>query len=87
LPEGLAAEIDAAAWVVLPIFRLIAERGHVEVDEMRRVFNLGIGMIALAGSVDESVLAGLDEPPVRIGRVVTRAGGDAVRFVGEHRGL
>lgn len=87
LPEGMAAEIDATAWEVLPIFRLIAERGSVDVDEMRRVFNLGIGMIAFAGSVDEGALAELDEPPVRIGRVVPRAGGDPVRFVGEHRGL
>ena len=87
LPDGLAAEIDASAWEVLPIFRLIAERGPVDIDEMRRVFNLGIGMIALAGPVEESVLAGLQEPPLRIGRVVARAGGDTVRFVGEHRGF
>ena len=87
LPGGMAAEIDASAWEVLPIFRLIAERGSVDVDEMRRVFNLGIGMIAFAGEVDEGALASLDEPPVRIGRVVPRAGGAAVRFTGEHRGL
>jgi phosphoribosylformylglycinamidine cyclo-ligase len=87
LPEGLAAEIDASSWEVLPIFRLIARRGSVELAEMRRVFNLGIGMIAMAGAVDPSRLEGLAEPPVRIGRVVARAGGDSVRFVGEHRGL
>ncbi|RKZ12764.1 phosphoribosylformylglycinamidine cyclo-ligase [bacterium] len=87
LPEGLAAEIDASAWEVLPIFRLIASRGPVDVDEMRRVFNLGIGMIAFAADVDESALAGLAEPPVRIGKVVARAGGETVRFLNEHRGL
>lgn len=87
LPDGVAVEIDAATWDVLPIFRLIAERGPVDVDEMRRVFNLGIGMIAITGTVDASALEGLDEPPIRIGRVVPRAGGEVVRFVNEHRGL
>lgn len=87
LPEGMAVDIDAGAWEVLPVFRLIAERGAVDVEEMRRVFNLGIGMIALAGRVDESALQGLDEPPVRIGSVVPRAGGAPVRFEGSHRGL
>ena len=87
LPENCAAEIDAGSWDVLPIFRLIAERGGVDVDEMRRVFNLGLGMVAIVPALGPKALDGLAHPPVRIGRVVERDGGEPVRFTGTHRGL
>lgn len=46
LPEDTVAVLDGArAWP--PIFRLIADGGPVELSEMRRTFNLGIGMIAM----------------------------------------
>jgi phosphoribosylamine--glycine ligase/phosphoribosylformylglycinamidine cyclo-ligase len=47
LPSDLDARISAAAWQVPAIFRLIQSRGDVEVREMYRVFNMGIGMIAV----------------------------------------
>ncbi len=46
LPHGLEARIDWAAWERPPVFAWLAERG-VEEDELRRVFNLGIGMCAV----------------------------------------
>jgi phosphoribosylformylglycinamidine cyclo-ligase len=49
LPSGLRAVIDRRAWEVPPIFRLIQERGRVPDDEMWRVFNMGIGMVLVAG--------------------------------------
>jgi len=45
LPDGLVAEIDWAAWERPPVFRWLAR--HVEEDELRRVFNLGIGYLAV----------------------------------------
>ncbi len=47
LPPGLSAYIDARAWEIPPIFRLIEERGKVPREEMFRVFNMGIGMIVI----------------------------------------
>ena len=47
LPEGCAARVRSAAWEVPPFFRLLQEKGGVSDDEMRRTFNLGIGMIAI----------------------------------------
>jgi phosphoribosylformylglycinamidine cyclo-ligase len=41
LPDGLCAEIDWGAWERPLVFRWLAR--HVEEDELRRVFNLGIG--------------------------------------------
>ena len=45
LPAGLRAEIDWAAWERPPVFHWLAR--HVEEHELRRVFNLGIGFLAV----------------------------------------
>jgi phosphoribosylformylglycinamidine cyclo-ligase len=45
LPEGRSAELDWHAWERLPVFEWLAR--HVEEDELRRVFNLGIGWCAV----------------------------------------
>jgi phosphoribosylformylglycinamidine cyclo-ligase len=46
LPEGLEARIDWDSWERPPVFGWLAEQG-VEEDELRRVFNLGIGLCAV----------------------------------------
>ena len=45
LPTGLVAELDWDAWERPPVFRWLAR--HVAEDELRRVFNLGIGFCAI----------------------------------------
>jgi phosphoribosylformylglycinamidine cyclo-ligase len=45
LPAGLRAEIDWDAWERPPVFEWLAR--HVAEDELRRVFNLGIGYLAV----------------------------------------
>ena len=47
LPEGCRATVDPQRWTVPPLFRLLQREGAVSPDEMREVFNLGIGMIAV----------------------------------------
>ena len=49
LPDGVGARLCPAAWEVPPIFALIAAAGGVAEGEMRRVFNMGIGLIAACG--------------------------------------
>jgi len=49
LPPGLRAAIEWGSWEVPPIFRLLQARGRLPEDEMRRVFNLGIGMVLVVG--------------------------------------
>jgi phosphoribosylformylglycinamidine cyclo-ligase len=46
LPEGVEAVIDAGSWRLPPLFELLQRAGAVSTDEMRDVFNLGVGMIA-----------------------------------------
>jgi len=47
LPEGarLKLQIRLGSWEIPPIFALLASGGRVAPDEMRRTFNLGIGMV------------------------------------------
>jgi len=52
LPPGSEAVVDAASWPWPPLFRVLMRAGQVARDEMRRVFNLGIGMIAVAARED-----------------------------------
>ena len=43
LPDGLRAEVDYTSWERPEIFNIIQESGEIEEEEMRKVFNLGIG--------------------------------------------
>ena len=74
LPEGLRIEVDWDAWEWPPIFKLIRDVGNVPEDEMRKVFNLGIGFVIICdkNDIDEvfEYLRGESEAPVLIGSVV-----------------
>jgi phosphoribosylformylglycinamidine cyclo-ligase len=50
LPQGLTAEIDWESWARPPVFEWLAR--HVDEDELRRVFNLGIGYCAVVAPAD-----------------------------------
>ena len=54
IPEGLEPRIDWDAWERPPVFAWLAE--HVEEDELRRVFNLGIGMCAAVPEAPKGAL-------------------------------
>ena len=47
LPEGLKANIDYTSWKRPEIFNKIQQAGEIEEDEMRRVFNCGIGFVLI----------------------------------------
>lgn len=71
LPEKLNAVIRLDSWQVPPLWKLIQEQGNISTEEMYRVFNMGIGMIAI---VDKSVAADLQssipEPTFIIGELI-----------------
>jgi len=74
LPAGCRARIALSSWTVPALFRLLGERGDVAAEEMRRVFNLGIGMVlVVAPEARDEVLAHLaraGSPGIVIGEVV-----------------
>jgi len=49
---GLGAELDAGSWPESPVFGVIRTLGSVPEDEMRRVFNLGVGFCAVVPRED-----------------------------------
>ncbi|KAK4275743.1 hypothetical protein QN277_018774 [Acacia crassicarpa] len=44
-PEGVGANIYKNSWEVPPVFKWLQEAGNIEDSEMRRTFNMGIGMV------------------------------------------
>ncbi|HVV57054.1 MAG TPA: AIR synthase-related protein, partial [Gaiellaceae bacterium] len=54
LPEGRRAELDWDAWERPEVFLWLAR--HVEEDELRRVFNLGIGWCAVVAEPEPDEL-------------------------------
>ena len=80
LPDGLAAAFQAGSWHIPPIFDVIQREGSVSTAEMYRVFNMGLGMVAVCG---EQELVAFQEavPDSRlVGRVIRREGDAQVLF-------
>ena len=84
LQPGLALRLDPASWPVPPIFARIADGGAIAVDEMRRTFNLGLGMLLVvpaaevAACVEACAAAG--ERPFLVGEVIAVEGEARVLF-------
>jgi phosphoribosylformylglycinamidine cyclo-ligase len=55
LPDGVEARIDWHSWERPAVFAWLADRGVAE-DELRRVFNVGIGMCAVVPDAPDGAL-------------------------------
>lgn len=79
LPVGVKAEVDYDAWKRPPIFDLIQSVGGVPEADMRRTFNLGIGLVAVVAASDRERFVAharaSADAAVQIGRIV----GDSTR--------
>ena len=77
LPEGMGAEVDAAAWEMPAVFRLLQEWGNVDWAEMYRTFNMGIGMVLIASEEEaariEAHPGAQHETVFQVGRVIEGA--------------
>jgi phosphoribosylformylglycinamidine cyclo-ligase len=75
IPKGLGLKIDWKAWQWLPIFEMIQKEGEVPIEDMRRTFNLGIGLVIIASPIEVDRIAAhlksLGEPFWHIGEVVS----------------
>jgi len=73
LPQGLHAQIDAAAWPQPRLMAFLQAQGNIEPEEMARTFNCGIGMIAVVDSLNADgvsrELEAAGETLFRIGRI------------------
>ncbi|MBR6785188.1 MAG: phosphoribosylformylglycinamidine cyclo-ligase [Clostridia bacterium] len=55
IPEGLGAKIDKSAVKILPIFKLLAERGGISEHDMFNTFNMGVGMSIVVAKEDVDI--------------------------------
>ncbi len=81
LRDGLRAEIEVDSWQQGPVFDWLAGSGRIAMEEMRRTFNCGVGMVVVvdAADVDETIaiLAEAGESAWRLGEIRKGAGGVA----------
>ncbi len=81
LPDGTGVELNASAWEVPSVFKLMQRLGCVDFLEMNRVFNMGIGMVMLAGKKEAAEILSLLPQAREIGRVIN--GEKAVSFISQ----
>ncbi|MDA0739786.1 MAG: phosphoribosylformylglycinamidine cyclo-ligase [Nitrospirae bacterium] len=74
LPKGCGAHIEKEAWTIPPIFSHIQKLGHVEEEEMYRVFNQGIGFVVIVPFDQAQAFIDraneLGEHAIRIGQII-----------------
>lgn len=74
LPKDLDIQIHWGNWEFPAIFKLIQREGKISSDEMHKVFNLGIGLVAIVSKEDEvktfQAVHELKEHALLIGEVI-----------------
>ena len=77
----LKLQIDTQAWHWPALFQLIARLGNITTEEMRRTFNLGVGMVVCVAAEHaaqaEALLVAEGETVFRLGQVATADAPDA----------
>jgi len=72
IPDGLCAQVEVGSQTIPQIFSIMQELGNVETEEMYRVFNMGIGLVAVLDSENAAKLLSDDSltaRPLKIGRI------------------
>jgi len=78
VPRGCTAEVDRRTWESPQVFDEVQKAGRISDEEMKRVFNLGIGMVAVVAAEEATAACDLVEGACVVGRVVA-AGPDDPR--------
>ena len=73
IPHGLKLKIHWGNWDIPPIFKLIQETGEIDTEEMRKVFNVGIGLVVVVPREQEDLTLQLalemKEHPIVVGEI------------------
>jgi len=85
LPEQLCARLERGSWPLPPLFEWLQQQGNIAEAEMLRVFNCGIGMVAIVAAeyapAASELLRAAGETVWRIGAVHARAPGEDQTFL------
>ncbi|MBE9567140.1 MAG: phosphoribosylformylglycinamidine cyclo-ligase [Proteobacteria bacterium] len=80
LPEDTVAVIDKNSWQLPAVFQWLQENGNVDLNEMYRTFNCGIGMVLIVDAADaDAVTASLTEngdSAWRLGKIESKSNTD-----------
>ncbi|MGM0517790.1 MAG: phosphoribosylformylglycinamidine cyclo-ligase [Pseudomonadota bacterium] len=83
-PDHLAAAIDWSSWQRPAVFDWLAEQGNVEIGEMRRTFNNGVGMVVIVAAEKAekavSAMQAAGEEAWILGEIVERGNGEPVLY-------
>jgi phosphoribosylformylglycinamidine cyclo-ligase len=55
IPDNLKIKIHWGNWAIPPVFKLIQNSGNISSDEMRKVFNVGIGLVVVVPREQEEM--------------------------------
>jgi len=82
LPGNVVADIDSSTWQMTKLFHWLREQGSVDVQEMFRTFNCGIGMVVIVAAQDaDAAIKHLQDA----GETVSRIGIIRARIGDEHQ--
>ena len=78
LPDNVTAAFKKGSWDIPPIFSLIHSVGGISEDEMYRVFNMGLGMVAVCEEANvDAIIQAVPDAKV-VGNIVDRVNEDPV---------
>jgi phosphoribosylformylglycinamidine cyclo-ligase len=73
LQPGLQAQLHASAWPLPTLFDWLQREGDIELSEMHRVFNCGIGMVLVVDAVQaeaiSTALSAADQTVYTLGQI------------------
>ena len=62
LPENTQAIVDTSSWQLPAVFQWLQDNGNVEITEMYRTFNCGVGMVLMVDAADvDAIVSVLNE--------------------------
>ena len=78
LPKNLNAQINISSWKIPELFKFIHHKGKIDIDEMYRVFNMGIGYMIIISPNDAdqtiNILKKNKQKSIIIGKIIKGSG-------------
>lgn len=81
LPDELAARIDTSSWTPPAIFAVLQREGEISDQEMFRVFNMGLGMVAVCPEENAAAFRQAIPDSMVVGQIVPRESDEQVYLV------
>ena len=72
LPPGLAGRFDASLWESPGVFDIIQREGGIDIEEMYRVYNMGLGMVVVCDPEETTTILANVEGSVLVGDVIKK---------------